>query len=82
MRVGWVWVTYGRERERKGSRERPWAALNMRGRGAPRGRAPARLLPSLQATGARAGVSGVFLDVDYVGRDREREWGEVRDARL
>ena len=27
-------------------------------------------------------MSGAFLDVDYVGRDREREWGEVRGARV
>ena len=38
-RVGWVWVTYGRERGRKGSRERPREALYSevvahRGRGA------------------------------------------------
>ena len=28
-------------------------------------RVPARLLPSLQATGAHVGVSGVFVGVDY-----------------
>ena len=37
---------------------------------------------SLQGSGEEGVVSGVFLDVDYVGRDRERERGEVRGARV
>ena len=37
---------------------------------------------SLQGSGEASVVSGVFLDVDYVGRDREREWGEVRGAHV
>ena len=40
------------------------------------------LLIKLRASGEEGVVSGVFLDVDYIGRDREREWGEVRGARV
>ena len=79
-RVGWVWVTYGRERERKGSRERPRAALYseavaQRGRGL---RVPAEM--AAVAAGGGSGLSAALVGVAQV-EGKERESGGVAERR-
>ena len=60
-RCGLVQGVHGREREPKEWRRGSGVTLNIRGRGAPRGHALASSLPSPRVTGARRGVSGVFV---------------------
>ena len=70
------WSGGAREGERaKGVEKRLGGDLKYKGARCTAGLCAREAVAIATSHGDRVGVSGVFLDVDYIGRDREREWG-------